>query len=68
MPLLPSASINPLCSRPGAVDPRSLSPALSAAQVVGAKMPIRRRAGVSAVTESLPSKGGAVAAPLPALT
>ena len=55
VPLLPSARIIPLPSRPGAVDPRSASEALSAGQVAGAKMPVRRRAGVSAVTESLPS-------------
>ena len=52
-----------MLSKPGAVVPKSRSPALSAAQVAGAKMPVRRRAGVSAVTESLPSKGGAVWVP-----
>ena len=68
MPRLPTVSIVPSLSRPAAVDPRSRSLALSAAQVTGAKMPVRRRPGVSAVTESLPSQGGAVAAPLPTLT
>src|SRR5262249_31285446 len=55
LPFLPSAKIIPLPSRPGEVEPRSRSEALSAAQVAGAKIPVRRRAGVSAVTESLPS-------------
>ena len=68
MPLLPSTSIVPLLSSAGAVEPRSRSLALSCGQVTGAKIPVRRRPGVSAVTESLPSQGGAVAAPLPALT
>jgi hypothetical protein len=68
VPPLPTCTIRPSASSAGDMAPRSRSPALSAPQLRGEKKPIRLSRGVSATTESLPSYGGLVAAPLPTAT
>ncbi len=50
------------------MEPRSRSLALSSCQVDGAKTPVRRSSGDSAVTESLWSKLVLLSEPLPTLT
>ena len=50
------------------MEPRSRSLSLSWRQVDGAKTPVRRSPGDSAVTESLSSKLVLVSEPLPTLT